>query len=216
VAMPWLDRVKGVLQMWWPGDEGGWATAKLLLGQANPSGHLPFTWAHRLADYPAADPSHPERSGRGVGGKTTFSEGVLIGYRWFDSQNIEPLFPFGFGMSYSRFELLGAKGRRTGDGTVVVSVRIHNGGRLGGDVVPQLYLDAPGPVPGIQFAPRTLVGFERVSLAAGETREIELQVSPRTFQYWSESAHRWETPDGPRVIRAGLSSRDLSVAVTVP
>src|SRR5208283_611238 len=84
VAMPWLDNVKAVLQMWWPGDEGGWATANLLLGKSSPAGRLPFTWARRLEDYAATDPRHPERSQKGVDGKTTFSEGVDVGYRWFD------------------------------------------------------------------------------------------------------------------------------------
>ena len=82
IAMPWFPKVKAVLEMWWPGDEGGWATAKLLLGQTSPSGHLPVTWGKRLEDYPATDPSHLERSVKGVDGKTTFSEGVLVGYRW--------------------------------------------------------------------------------------------------------------------------------------
>ncbi len=95
IAMPWLDRVKAVLEMWWPGDEGGAATAKLLLGQSNPAGHLPVTWARKLEDYAANDPAHPERSAKGTDGKTTYSEGVLIGYRWFDAENITPLYPFG-------------------------------------------------------------------------------------------------------------------------
>ncbi len=81
IAMPWLPKVKAVLEMWWPGDEGGWATAKTLLGQSNPAGRLPFTWAKQLTDYPATDPAHPERSAKGVDGKTTYSEGVLVGYR---------------------------------------------------------------------------------------------------------------------------------------
>src|SRR5664279_1633992 len=81
VALPWINKVKAVLQMWWPGDEGGWATANLLLGKTSPAGRLPFTWAKRLEDYPATDPTHLERSGNGVDGITTFSEGVHIGYR---------------------------------------------------------------------------------------------------------------------------------------
>lgn len=217
VALPWLDRVKGVLQMWWPGDEGGWATAKILLGQANPSGHLPFTWARRLEDYPATDPAHPERSGKGVDGKTVFSEGLLVGHRWFDSQNIQPLFAFGYGQSYSTFEILGATGKRSSDGGATVNVRVRNSGELAGDVVPQLYLEAPvGTVPGVLFAPRTLVGFERVRLSGDETREVSVQIPPRAFQYWSEKAHKWETPTGTRLVRVGLSSRDLSAAVALP
>jgi len=217
VALPWLDRVKAVLQMWWPGDEGGWATANLLLGKVNPSGHLPFTWARRLEDYPATDPAHPERSGKGVDGKTTFSEGLLVGYRWFDSRTIEPLFPFGYGLSYSTFAVQAATGQRHPDGSASVVVRVHNAGRIAGDVVPQLYLEAPlDPPAGIQFAPRTLVGFERVRLASNETREVTMQIPARAFQYWSEKSHQWEMPAGPRLVRAGLSARELSAAASLP
>jgi beta-glucosidase len=236
VALPWLDRVKGVVQMWWPGDEGGWATAKILLGKANPSGHLPFTWARRLEDYPATDPAHPERSSKGVkpegrrpvdrahpeistlplDPRTTFSEGLLVGYRWFDHQHIEPVFPFGFGLSYSTYEVVDASGKRTADGGATVRLRVRNSGKLEGDMVPQLYLEAPSaPVEGIAFAPRTLVGFERLRLAPGATREITVQVAPRAFQYWSEAARGWQTPAGSRVIRVGLSSRELVAAVTL-
>jgi beta-glucosidase len=105
VAMPWLRSVKGLLEMWWPGDEGGWATAKTLLGQSDPGGRLPMTWAKQLTDYAATSAAHPERSHKGIDGKTTFSEGLLVGYRWFDDQKIEPLYPFGYGLSYTQFAL---------------------------------------------------------------------------------------------------------------
>ena len=101
VALPWLSKVKAVLEMWWPGDEGGWATANVLLGKVSPAGRLPVTWGKRLEDYPATDPRYPERSKKGVDGKTTYSEGVNVGYRWFDKENIEPLFAFGHGLSYT-------------------------------------------------------------------------------------------------------------------
>lgn len=217
IAMPWLDRVKGVLEMWWPGDEGGWATARLLLGKTSPSGHLPVTWAKRLEDYPATDPAHPERSAEGVDGKTTFTEGVLVGYRWFDSQHIEPLYPFGFGLSYSTYSITDMSAHHTGDGGASVTLRIRNAGNVAGDAVPQLYLDAPmSKADGIAFAPRTLVGFERVHLDAGEAREVTAQISPRAFQYWSEAGHGWKRPPGPRTIRAGTSSRQLTAAAVLP
>jgi beta-glucosidase len=103
VAMPWLNKVKAVLEMWWPGDEGGWATANVLLGKVSPAGRLPVTWAKHLEDYPVSDPRYPERTGNGVNRKTTYSEGVYVGYRWFDKENVDPLFPFGYGLSYSKF-----------------------------------------------------------------------------------------------------------------
>ena len=216
VALPWVGKVKGVLQMWWPGDEGGWATADVLLGKVNPGGRLPFTWAKRLADYPATDPAHPERSAKGVDGKTTFSEGVDIGYRWFDKQNIAPLFPFGYGLSYSSFSYSQLKVSPAADHGFDVSVRIKNTGTLAGDEVPQVYLDAPAQRPeGVQFAVRTLVAFDRVTLAAGTSKDVAIHISPRALEYWSTTQNRW-IRSGARQIRVGSSSRDLKLSANTP
>jgi beta-glucosidase len=216
VAMPWLGKVKAVLQMWWPGDEGGWATANVLLGKANPAGRLPFTWAKRLQDYAANNPAHPERSEEGVGGKTTFSEGVDVGYRWFDKQNIEPLFPFGFGLSYTSFSYSDLKVSAAPDNGFDVSVRIKNSGDAAGDEVVQAYLDAPEQRPaGVQFAVRTLAAFERVSVRQGESKEVTLHIFPRSLEYWSTKENRWVRA-GKREIRVGGSSRDLKLAAATP
>ncbi len=216
VALPWLGKVKAVLQMWWPGDEGGWATADLLLGKANPAGRLPFTWAKRLEDYAANDPAHPERSETGVDGKTTFSEGVDVGYRWFDKQQIDPLFAFGYGLSYTSFAYSDAKGTAASDGGLDVSVRVKNTGKVGGDDVPQVYLDAPAmPPAGVQFAVRTLGAFDRVSLAAGESKDVVLHVAPRSLEYWSTAENKWVRL-AKRDVHVGSSSRDLQVSVHAP
>lgn len=213
VAMPWLPKVKAVLEMWWPGDEGGWATAKTLLGTSNPGGHLPVTWARNLDQYPATDPAHPERSAKGVDGKTTFSEGVLVGYRWFEAKQITPLFPFGYGLSYTHFAYSDLKANRDGDGGATVSVRVKNTGSLPGDTVPQLYLEAPANQPaGAQFAPRTLVGFDRVTLQPGEEKLVDFKIDPRCFQYWSSQDKQWKTPAGSRTLQIGLSSQQLVLA----
>lgn len=213
VAMPWLGQVKAVLQMWWPGDEGGPATAKVLLGQADPAGRLPFTWPKRLQDTPADDPAHPERSAQGVDGKTVFSEGVLVGYRWFDHQKIEPLFPFGFGLSYTSFAYSHAKAVATADGGCDVSVQIQNRGAMAGDEVAQVYLNAPAHIPsGVQFADRLLAGFQRVHLDAGESKQVVIHVAPRQFQYWSVALRNWVTPAGVRIFEVGSSSRDLPLS----
>ena len=216
VAMPWIDKVKGVVEMWWPGDEGGVAEAKTLLGLNNPGGKLPMTWGKTLADYPATSPAHPERSVKGVEGKTTFSEGVLVGYRWFDEEKIEPLYPFGYGLSYTTFALSGAKVEAAGDGGVDVSVTVKNTGAVRGDEVPQVYLEAPAERPaGVQFAPRTLVAFERVSLNAGEERRVTMHVPLRGFQYWSVEKKAWVKPEGVRTLVVGTSSRALPLRVEV-
>lgn len=216
IDLPWLPKVKAVLEMWWPGDEGGWATAKTLLGQNNPGGRLPFTWAKQLTDYPATDSAHPERSAKGVEGKTTFSEGVLIGYRWFDSQKIQPLFAFGHGLSYTHFEYSDLKATRSPDGGATLSVRVKNVGSVAGDEVPQVYLEAPKDRPaGVQFAERTFVAFDRLTLKPGESKDVTLRVEPRQFQYWSTATNAWVLPPGSRTLRVGPSSRDLKLEATI-
>jgi beta-glucosidase len=215
VALPWLGKVRAVVQMWWPGDEGGWATANVLLGKVNPAGRLPFTWAKRLEDYAATDPAHPERSSKGVDGRTTYSEGVDVGYRYFDKQHVEPLFPFGYGLSYTTFDYSALSAKPAADDGLDVSVTVKNTGRVKGDEVLQVYLDAPEQPPkGVQFAVRTLAAFDRVTLRPGESKIINMHVQPRALQYWSIVDSRWIRAGG-RQVRVGSSSRDLKLSARV-
>jgi beta-glucosidase len=216
VALPWVDKVKAVLEMWWPGDEGGMSTANLLLGKTSPAGRLPITWGKSLADYPATDPKHPERSLKGVDGKTTYSEGVNVGYRWFDKEKIDPLFAFGHGLSYTTFDYSNLKVERASDGGLYVLVSIKNTGTLAGDEVPQAYLGAPADIPaGVQFPVRALVAFDRVHLDPGVTRTVTLHVPLRQLQYWSTADTKWVTATGKRTLSVGASSRDLRLNETV-
>ncbi len=212
VALPWLGHVKAVLQMWWPGDEGGWSTANLLLGKSSPAGRLPFTWASKLTDYPATDPAHPERTAKGVDGKTTFSEGIFVGYRWFDEQKIAPLFPFGYGLSYAHFAYSGLKVAPAADGGLAVSFTLKNTGSVASDEVAQVYLGKPQSSAALQagdFAEHTFVAFDRVSLAAGESRAVTITVPAHRLQFWSTSANLWTTATGERPVLVGGSSRNL-------
>jgi beta-glucosidase len=210
VALPWLGKVKGVLQMGWPGDEGGWSTANVLLGKVSPAGRLPVTWGARLADYPATDPLHPERSSKGVDGRTTYSEGVDVGYRWFEKQHIQPLFPFGHGLSYTTFAYSGLKTAKAVDGGLDVTVEIKNTGPMASDEVPQVYLGAPSQIPaGVQFPVRALAAFDRVHLSAAETRTVTLHVPLRQLQYWSAKEQKWMMPAGKRMLSVGPSSASL-------
>jgi beta-glucosidase len=216
VALPWIDKVKAVLEMWWPGDEGGWSTANLLLGKSSPAGRLPVTWGKSLADYPATDPGHPERSHEGVDGKTTFSEGVNVGYRWFDKQKIDPLFAFGHGLSYTRFDYSDLKVKKSPEGGLDVTVTIKNAGGMDSDEVPQVYLSAPDKIPGgAQFPAESLVAFDRVHVPAGESKTVTLHVATRQLQYWSTDEASWVIPNGKRTISVGGSSRNLRLNQTV-
>jgi beta-glucosidase len=210
VALPWAPRVKAILEMWWPGDDGGGATAKVLLGLTNPAGRLPVTWASSLTDYPASNPLYPERSSKGVDDMTTFSEGVDVGYRWFDRQGIKPLFPFGHGLSYTTFNYSDLRVASASDGGLDLAFKIRNAGRVSGDETPQVYLSAPSECPyGIQLPVKKLVAFDRVSLKLGELKTIHLHVPLRQLQYWSVDRHQWVTAAGHRKVSVGASSRDL-------
>lgn len=217
IALPWLDKVKGVVQMWWPGDEGGWATANVLAGKKNPAGRLPFTWAKRLQDYAANNPAHPERTAQGFGGKVTFSEGVDVGYRWFDKQAIAPLYPFGYGLSYTSFAYAGLKVVPAKDGGFDVRFTVKNTGAVDGEEVPQVYVSAPAkPVNGVQFAVNALAGFDRVSLKAGESKPVTIHIDRRRTQYWSVAAKKWIDSAATRRISVGGSSRDLRLKAVLP
>jgi beta-glucosidase len=217
IAMPWLGKVKGVLQMWWPGDEGGWATANVLLGKSSPAGRLPFTWAKKLADYPATNPKYPERSAKGVGGKTTFTEGINVGYRWFDKEKIEPQFPFGFGLSYTHFDYSGLKATPSAGG-LKVTFTVKNTGSAASDEVPQIYLGPPEHKQAGDFPEHELVAFDRIHLDAGESKSISITVPSRRLQFWNTQAAKWTTATGPRSVLVGRNSRDLPLEakVTIP
>jgi beta-glucosidase len=218
VAMPWLSKVKAVLLAWFPGEEGGWATANLLLGKANPAGRLPFTWPERLDQEVANDPVHPDRQNPPDEGKgrTTYSEGIFIGYRWFDQQNLRPLFPFGFGLSYAHFAYSQLHVARASDGGLDVRFTLRNDGTVPGDEVPQVYLDSPAnpPAGGAQFAVHALAAFDRIHLAPGESREVTFHVPQRALEYWSPSANQWTIAAGLRTVHVGASSRDLRLSAT--
>jgi beta-glucosidase len=209
VLMPWLGQVKAVLQMWYPGQRGGKATAAILSGKVNPSGRLPVTFPASEAQTPV---SQPERF-PGVNGHQSYSEGVLVGYRWYDDQKVEPLFPFGHGLSFTHFAYSGLTARATKDG-LDVAFTLRNAGPVDGAEVAQVYVDRPASPPeGLTFAPRVLAGFQRVALKAGETREVHLRIDTRSLAYWSPQAKAWHQPSGPRRLRVGGSSRDLPLSI---
>ncbi|QFY10703.1 beta-glucosidase [Nonomuraea phyllanthi] len=201
VLMPWLERVRSILQMWYPGQEGGDATAALLLGRACPAGKLPVTFPRRAADAPTA----PAERYPGKGGTALYGEGVFVGYRHYDAHDVEPLFPFGHGLSYTRFRYDDLAVSHAGGG-LSVSFTVANTGRREGVEVAQVYLAAPAAPP-VPMPPRALAGFARVRLAPGERRRVTVAVDGRALAYWSDG--RWVTAGGRRTVHVGSSSRDL-------
>lgn len=192
------------------GQEAGNALTPVLFGDVNPSGKLPFTFPRRLADSPA----HALNQYNGE--KVNYAEELLVGYRWFDKKQIEPLFPFGFGLSYTTFRYnqikLAKPGLKPGD-SVAVTVDITNTGKLAGAEVVQLYVSDPKPQ--IGKAVRELKGFAKVALKPDETETVSLTLTPRDFAYFDVPGHQWKADAGEYVIEVGASSRDLRQKATV-
>lgn len=206
VQMPWAGRARAVVEMWYPGQEGGLAIADMLLGRTNPGGRLPITFPRQITDSPAFAPGHPERY-RGVDDRVAYSEGIFVGYRWFDEQEIAPLFPFGHGLSYTSFTYANLQVTPVTDG-LQVSFTLTNSGAVAGSEVPQVYVGRPDNAP-VPMARQALAAFDRVDLAPGESREVTLIVPRRQMSYWDEASHAWQMPAGARSVAVGASSRDL-------
>ena len=204
VLMPWLREVPGLVEAWFPGQEGGHAIASLLFGDFSPSGKLPATLAARREDYP--DFGHFP----GKDGQVTYAEGIYVGYRHFDKQNIAPLFPFGYGLSYTMFRYshlrlslpqMGPKG------IVIARIDITNTGQQKGAEVAELYVHDPDPK--IDKPVRELKGFGKVDLRPGETKTVTMTLRPRDLAYCDVPGKQWKADAGRYEIEVGGSSRDI-------
>jgi beta-glucosidase len=203
VTMPWLASVPAVLQLWFPGQELGDALVDVLTGAAEPGGRLPVTFPRRLEDTPAFD--HYPGAGDGT---AVYAEGLLIGHRWYDREDIDPLFPFGHGLGYTTFELGVASVGGGVEHGVEVTVDVRNTGSRRGSEVVQLYVEPPA---GDAARPlRTLAGFARIDLDPGEQGTVAVTLGRRAFASWLDGA--WTVAPGEYVIHAGRSSRDLARA----
>jgi beta-glucosidase len=201
VALPWLDKVAGVIEAWYPGQQTGNAIAALLYGDVNPSGKLPVTFPKSLADVPARTAAE----WGGVDGKVHYAEGLEVGYRWYDAKHIQPLFPFGYGLSYTRFAF-GHLTVNPAKGGAVATVEVTNTGKRAGAEVVQLYVGFP---PDAGEPPRQLRGFAKVMLQPGETRKVTLTLPARAFAIWDARAKAWRIPAGTFEVRVGDSSAHL-------
>jgi beta-glucosidase len=200
----WLDQVPGVIEAWLPGQECGTALAAILFGDVNPSGKLPDTLAANRADYPDAT-NFPGRRG-----EVHYDEGIYVGYRHFDKNGIQPLFPFGHGLSYTTFgykNLRLSQPQLAPDGKVTVSVDITNTGKRAGEEVAQLYIHDVHPK--IDKPVRELKGFSKIALKPGETRTVQFTLRPRDLAYFDAPNHQWKGDAGDFEVEVGASSRDI-------
>lgn len=213
VLTPWRDRVAALLEAWYPGESAGGAVAGVLFGDADPGGRLPATFPRDEADLPTS--GSPERY-PGVDDVVRYSEGLLVGYRWFDARGIAPAYPFGFGLSYTRFAFgwLRAHPDRRGAGARV-RFEVANIGRRAGVAVPQVYVGMPSER-GLAEPLRQLKGFASLRLRRGERRRVVLRLGRRAFARWDPAARGWRVTRGCYRISLGRSSREIVDAVTVP
>lgn len=218
VAMPWIDKVPAIVQAWFLGSEGGNALASVLTGDVNPSGKLPMTFPARLSDVGAHAvgqyPGTPRNDGSNIV-DIEYREGIFVGYRWADKNKIQPLFPFGHGLSYTTFDYGKAtidKTEGTADDVFTVSIPVTNTGDRAGREIVQLYVSdlkttLPRPV-------KELKGFKKISLEPGQTETVTFEISRDDLSYFDADKHAWVVDPGKFEALVGASSRDIRSKVT--
>jgi beta-glucosidase len=204
VDMPWLGQVSGLLQAWYLGQETGNAIADVLFGEVNPSGKLPTTFPKRLQDNPAYI-NYP-----GENGKVLYGEGLFVGYRYYDKKEVEPLFPFGYGLSYTTFEYADLRLVERGDGTVEASFQVENTGAWAGQEIAQVYVR---DIESRLVRPdKELKAFAKVSLAPGESKQVTLDLDRDALSYYDPAGDGWVAEPGTFEVLVGSSSRDIRLS----
>jgi beta-glucosidase len=213
VAMPWAGSVPAIVEAWYPGRVGGTAIANVLTGKVNPSGHLPVTFYASEAQLPR--PVRPGTNSEMDQFSLPYSEGAAVGYKWVDKNNLQPLFPFGHGLSYTNFDYGPISAAASPTGGIRVQFTVRNSGNRPGMAVGQVYAS---PQHGGWEAPRRLAGFAKVELAPGAVRTVSIDVDPRLLATFDEGAPAWHIAPGTYTVSLGASSRDLrsNTNVVVP
>ncbi len=210
----WLDRVPALLETWYAGQAGGTALAEILFGDVNPSGHLPATFEKRAEDNPTFANYYPEGDSKQV----DYKEGIFVGYRGYEKTGVQPLFPFGYGLSYTTFKFANLKVSATGAGDAVKATAtfdVTNTGKRKGAEVAQLYVGEDAPK--VPRPKHELKGFARVELAPGETRHVTIPLDMRAFAYWDVGAGKWVVGSEKFTVSVGdsVASLPLMAGVTV-
>ena len=200
----WLEKVPAVVEVFYPGQEGGNALANILFGDVNPSGKLPITFPKKMEDTPVADNYPGEKL------NAYYTEGIFVGYRHYDKNNIKPLFPFGFGLSYTTFEFSDLKLSKTSmnkEDELEVEVTIKNTGKVDGDEIVQLYISDKEA--SVKREVKSLKGFTRVSLKAGESKTVSLKIDKSALSFYDVKSKSWVVEPGEFEVLVGNSSRNI-------
>ena len=214
VEMPWIDEVRAVMQSWYLGSYAGTATANVISGAVNPSGRLPFSYPVKLEDNSAhyfGEESYP-----GVDGQVYYKDDILVGYRWFDTKKIVPLFPFGFGLSYTEFEydnLATDKKEYSTDDTIKVTVEVENTGDVDGAETVQIYVSQKNP--SVMRPVKELKGFGKVYVKSGEKGKVEVEIPVSSLAFYDDAARQWVVEDDTFTIHAAASSSDVRKSVNI-
>jgi beta-glucosidase len=210
-AAPWIDRVPALIEAWYPGQEGGRAFADLLFGVVSPSGKLPISWERRWEDNPVAKTYYPKPGTKDV----SYDEGIFVGYRGYDRNQVKPLFPFGFGLSYSTFKYSNLDFRALTSEAPFFSVNfdITNTGSREATDIAQLYVHDPNAK--VARPNKELKGFVRLNIKRGETRHVSVYLEDRSFTYFDVNTKKWHADAGDYHVMIGHSSADIELTGTV-
>jgi beta-glucosidase len=206
---PWKDDVDGIFETWYAGEEGGVAAARLLFGEANPSGHLPISWEKKITDNPSYAHYYPDPGTN----KIVYREGIFMGYRGYEHNHVEPQYPFGFGLSYTTFQFGNLKSTPTGDDRYSVTFDVTNTGQRAGATVAQLYVGENKP--SVERPAKELKGFERVMLEPGQTKQVSMKLDPRSFSFFDVKSGAWHADAGDYELLLGDSSENIEQRATI-
>jgi beta-glucosidase len=206
----WIDRIGALLENWYPGEEGGTALAQVVFGDVNPSGRLPISWERSLKDNPSIQYYYPTPGTLTI----PYKDEVFVGYRGYEHNGIKPLFPFGYGLSYTSFKYSNlAVSSGTGAGSYEVSFDVTNSGTRPGADVAQVYVSEDHPQ--VPRPPQELKGFARVVLDPGQTQHVTVPLDARSFTWYDEKAAAWHADAGSFTIHVSRSSADPQLEGTI-
>ena len=214
VEMSWINDVPAIIQSWYLGSYAGTATANVVSGKVNPSGKLPFSYPVKLDDNSAhyfGEESYP-----GVDGQVYYKDDILVGYRWFDTKKIKPLFPFGFGLSYTEFRysnLVSDRKEYAPGDTINVSVEIENTGKTDGAETVQFYVSQKNP--SVLRPAKELKGFSKISVKAGEKKKVNVAIPVASLAFYDEKAKCWRVENDTFLIHAAASSADVRKTISI-